>query len=288
MYSCNSDLQIKNKDSDFNNHNILDLFRGRTTNIISPFRKLNTNQKSKIIIYLSTHTAPGGLIKFRANWRPLLTSQQLNQALWEMYYKNRYKEILFIIDTCHGQLIFDGIDIPNLFTVSSSIGGELSYGHTVDTYLMGSTVERFTFFFYEKLEEFKQNDLFELGLDEVFTEIQHRHGSYLKTNITMVNKLNRIPKFQEFFGNYLYPNERNTKFTLSFNSSKIIFPKQKQMDFSIYKHLENTEKEIFNLREYNEEYKNIFLTHIFNLEKVLYLLNTIFFLFMMLRQILFN
>lgn len=77
-------------------------------------------------------TGHGGedFLKFQDNEE--LSSKDLADAFAQMFEKKRYHEMLFMIDTCQGQSMFDKIYSPNIISASSSKTGEPSYSHSAD------------------------------------------------------------------------------------------------------------------------------------------------------------
>jgi phosphatidylinositol glycan class K len=50
----------------------------------------------------------------------LIHSEDLAKVLREMYEKNMYKEIFFILDTCEAESMFDEIEAPNIHMLSTA------------------------------------------------------------------------------------------------------------------------------------------------------------------------
>jgi phosphatidylinositol glycan class K len=61
-----------------------------------------------------------------------LSSQDLADAFQQMYEKKRYKNILFMIDTCQAHSMATRINVPNVVAFSSAQSGEPSYSHHQD------------------------------------------------------------------------------------------------------------------------------------------------------------
>ena len=70
-------------------------------------RKLNTDKNSKIVIYVTSHGGEG-FIKVRG--KSVVLSEDLNRTLIEMHSKGRYKEIIFILDTCEAYTLYDQVN----------------------------------------------------------------------------------------------------------------------------------------------------------------------------------
>ena len=61
-----------------------------------------------------------------------VSSPDLADAFEEMHGKQRYNEILFIVDTCQASTLGEDVRVPNVLAVGSSLRGQNSYGHHTD------------------------------------------------------------------------------------------------------------------------------------------------------------
>ena len=85
---------------------------------------LNTNENSNILIYLTGHGGEN-FMKFRNVEE--VSSHDLSNALNQMWKQKRYKEILFVSDTCQAASMFSLLKSPNIYGIASSKTGESSY-----------------------------------------------------------------------------------------------------------------------------------------------------------------
>lgn len=53
-----------------------------------------------------------------------ITSQELADAIEQMWQKQRYNELFFMIDTCQAASMFAKFYSPNILAVASSLVGE--------------------------------------------------------------------------------------------------------------------------------------------------------------------
>ena len=90
---------------------------------------MNTDRNSKIFLYLTGH---GGedFMKFRNVEE--VSSHDLSGAFDQMWQQGRYKEILFVIDTCQAASMFSKLKAPNIYGIASSKVGESSYSVSVN------------------------------------------------------------------------------------------------------------------------------------------------------------
>ncbi|CAH8610436.1 unnamed protein product [Dicrocoelium dendriticum] len=105
-------------------------------------KRLNTDEYSNILIYMTGHGGDG-FLKFQDDNE--LSSKELADVFEQMWQKKRYHEILFIVDTCQaasmGQLVYS----PNIVTVGSSAVGEDSLSLHVDQGIGVFTSDRYSY-----------------------------------------------------------------------------------------------------------------------------------------------
>lgn len=112
---------------------------------------LQSGNDSNILIFLTGHGGDG-FFKFRD--KEELSAEDIGTAFEDMELKGRYKEILFIIDTCQASTLANKMVAPRVITIGSSGLGENSYAYLTMPELGLSVIDRFTYslteFFYEK------------------------------------------------------------------------------------------------------------------------------------------
>ncbi|KAJ1734248.1 glycosylphosphatidylinositol anchor biosynthesis [Coemansia sp. Benny D160-2] len=125
-------------------------------------KRLLTDEKSNILVYMTGH---GGedFLKFQDSEE--INSYDIADAFQQMWEKQRYREILFVIDTCQANTMFSKFYSPNILSIGSSEKGEnsLSYFHDYD--LGVSVIDRFTYYnlkFFETLDMSSKQTLADL------------------------------------------------------------------------------------------------------------------------------
>lgn len=88
---------------------------------------------------------------------PQVTSQELADAVEQMWQKRRYNEIFFIIDTCQAASMFDKFYSPGILSVASSLVGEDSLSHHVDPAIGVYIIDRYTYYALAFLERVRPN-----------------------------------------------------------------------------------------------------------------------------------
>eukprot|EP00041_Stephanoeca_diplocostata_P019353 m.416535 g.416535 ORF g.416535 m.416535 type:complete len:279 (-) comp21281_c0_seq2:883-1719(-) len=98
--------------------NFVRLLTGRLAPSTPMSKRLRSSKHSNILIYMTGH---GGeeFLKFQDN--TVLSSDEMGDCFEQMHQQRRYNQILFIIETCHGESMIDTIHSPNVIGLSSSI-----------------------------------------------------------------------------------------------------------------------------------------------------------------------
>ena len=139
---CCEEINVDYKNSEIQNFGILNLFKGRSDNMITNIRKLNTNSDSRILIYVTSH---GGLNFIRIRSKTVILREELKRDLLEMKLKNRFKEKVLILDTCEAFTLFEDNDVPDVYFVGSSLKVQKALSLVYENFLLTPLSDRFTF-----------------------------------------------------------------------------------------------------------------------------------------------
>ena len=167
-------------------------------------RQLKSNKNSKIIILITSHGGENFII-FRNYF--VMLSVELNLALKEMYIKGKYKELLFIIDSCEGYTLYRHIKVPNIYFISSSNIGQKAVSYSYDDILMGPTVDKFHYLLYNSLKKIHENNSYNTTLNELFGGIKEKK-KFLESDVIWDNKIDRVLYVKDFFGDKNLENEK--------------------------------------------------------------------------------
>ena len=254
--TCQENIDINFQESDFHNYQLLDIFRGRKLNQFNGFRQLNSDKNSKIIVIITSHGGEN-FIKVR-NFLVVLTDE-LNRTLNEMYIKGKYKELLFVLDTCEGYTLYNHVNVPNIYFISSSTLGQKSSSYSYDENLMGPTVDKFHFLMYNMLTDIHKNRLYNTTVDQFFGEIKSKK-KFLETDVTWDNKIERKLYIKDFFGNNDLKNEKVKDVSDLINMNNINEDEDMYVFFDFIQNNNNMESqkelldnEVLNMRNYHEE-----------------------------------
>jgi glycosylphosphatidylinositol transamidase (GPIT) subunit GPI8 len=156
-------------------------------------------------------TSHGGENFIKVRGRSVILSDELNRALNEMHIKERYKEILFIVDTCEGFSLFEFVDVPNVYFVASSVKHQKAHSYSFDPKQMTPTADRFHYKLHQILERIHQEKNFKTSIDSIFLEMQAQR-EFINSDVTFSNRIPRNIIFEEFFGNALKRGHSNRKY----------------------------------------------------------------------------
>lgn len=139
--------------------NFLRVLTGRHENAVPRSKRLLSDEGSHILLYMTGH---GGdeFLKFQDSEE--LQSHDLADAVKQMEEKHRFKELLIMVDTCQAATLFSQLHSPGVLAIGSSMKGENSYSHHLDSDIGVSVVDRFTYYtlaFFEKLDMYSNATL---------------------------------------------------------------------------------------------------------------------------------
>ncbi|GAV66775.1 Peptidase_C13 domain-containing protein [Cephalotus follicularis] len=179
--------------------NFLRVLTGRHEIAVPRSKRLLSDEGSHILLYMTGH---GGdeFLKFQDSEE--LQSHDLADAVKQMKEKHRFKELLIMVDTCQAATLFSQLHSPRVLAIGSSMKGENSYSHHLDSEVGVSVVDRFTFYtlaFFERLNMYDNASLssFFVSFDpkKLMSTAYHRTDLYQK-------RLDEVP-VTNFFGSVM-------------------------------------------------------------------------------------
>ncbi|KAK9705594.1 hypothetical protein RND81_07G068900 [Saponaria officinalis] len=216
--------------------NFLRVLTGRHENAVPRSKRLLSDEGSHILLYMTGH---GGdeFLKFQDSEE--LQSHDLADAVKQMKEKRRFKELLIMVDTCQAATLFNQLESPGVLAIGSSLKGENSYSHHLDSDVGVSVVDRFTYYtlaFFERLNMYANASL--TSLFNSYNPNLLMSTAYYRTDLYQRN-LEEVP-VTNFFGSVMetihtelaYKAFSNKDFT-----NEITTP-QKKASADVEKHLE--------------------------------------------------
>uniref|UniRef100_G3VQR1 GPI-anchor transamidase n=2 Tax=Sarcophilus harrisii TaxID=9305 RepID=G3VQR1_SARHA len=159
------DVEVDYRSYEVTVENFLRVLTGRVPPSTPRSKRLLSDDRSNILIYMTGHGG-NGFLKFQDSEE--ITNVELADAFEQMWQKRRYHEMLFIIDTCQGASMYERFYSPNVMALASSQVGEDSLSHQPDLAIGVHLMDRYTFYVLEFLEEIhpasqaNMNDLFQV------------------------------------------------------------------------------------------------------------------------------
>lgn len=139
-----NDAVVDMRGRDVSSNSFLQVLAGR-----SPLDKmlarpiLDSDENSNVLVYLTGH---GGDEFLKFHDADELTASNIAHVFDEMHLKKRYKELIFMIDTCQAATMGTHIVAPNITFIASSLKGANSYGFSRNPAVLGvSVIDRFTY-----------------------------------------------------------------------------------------------------------------------------------------------
>lgn len=179
--------------------NFMRVLTGRHENAVPRSKRLLSDEGSHILLYMTGH---GGdeFLKFQDNEE--LQSHDLADAVKQMKEKRRFKELLIMVDTCQAATLFNQLQSPGVLAIGSSMKGENSYSHHLDSDVGVSVVDRFTYYtlaFFERLNMYDNASL--SSLFNSYNPNWLMSTAYYRTDLYQ-RKLEEVP-VTNFFGSVM-------------------------------------------------------------------------------------
>ncbi|GEM07353.1 dimethyladenosine transferase [Rhodotorula toruloides] len=134
-------IEVDYKGEEVKVETFLRLLSGRLPDSTPASKRLMTDSRSNIFVYLTGH---GGdeFLKFQDNEE--ISAFDIADAFGGMWAKKRYNEILFMVDTCQANTLYSKFYSPNILAMGSSEKDENSYSHHADNDIGVAVTDRYT------------------------------------------------------------------------------------------------------------------------------------------------
>uniref|UniRef100_A0A4W3I1A1 GPI-anchor transamidase n=1 Tax=Callorhinchus milii TaxID=7868 RepID=A0A4W3I1A1_CALMI len=144
------DVEVDYRGYEVTVENFLRVLTGRLPPSTPRSKRLLSDDRSNILIYMTGHGG-NGFLKFQDSEE--ITNVELADAFEQMWQKRRYHELLFIIDTCQGASMYEKFYSPNIMALASSQIGEDSLSHQPDLAIGVHLMDRYTYYLLKFLED---------------------------------------------------------------------------------------------------------------------------------------
>nr|CAG4651884.1 EOG090X07K0 [Triops cancriformis] len=144
------DVEVDYRGYEVTVENFVRLLTGRLPASIPRSKRLLTDEGSNVLVYMTGHGGDG-FLKFQDAEE--ISNVDLADAFQQMWEKQRYNEILLIVDTCQAASMYQRLYSPNILAIGSSLVGEDSLSHHVDPAIGVYIIDRYTYYALEFLEK---------------------------------------------------------------------------------------------------------------------------------------
>ncbi|GFN85251.1 GPI-anchor transamidase [Plakobranchus ocellatus] len=146
------DVEVDYRGYEVTVENFIRVLTGRLPESTPRSKRLLSDERSNVLVYMTGHGGDG-FLKFQDAEE--VSNVELADAFEQMWQKQRYHELFFMIDTCQAESMFQKFYSPNILAVASSRVGEDSLSHHVDPALGVYVIDRYTYYALEFLESVK-------------------------------------------------------------------------------------------------------------------------------------
>jgi phosphatidylinositol glycan class K len=161
-----NDVEIDYRGAEVSPESIVQVLTGRHSPGTPYSKRLESRGSSKVFLYLTGH---GGNGYFKVQDTQVLLSNDLANAVYEMFYKERFEEMMIFIDSCQALPIFDYIDLPGVHGLSSSLNGQPAKSYGTHRELGVSATDHFSYYFVEIFN--KKNLTHQVDLETVIKKL---------------------------------------------------------------------------------------------------------------------
>ena len=128
-------------------------------------KRLGSDAGSNVLVYMTGH---GGNEFLKFQDAEEIGSWDLADAFAQMWEKRRYRELLFMIDTCQANTMYSRFYSPNIIATGSSALDQSSYSHHADNDVGVAVIDRWTYYILEFLETRVEGPNSKLTLGDLF------------------------------------------------------------------------------------------------------------------------
>jgi ABC-type branched-subunit amino acid transport system substrate-binding protein len=103
---------------------------------------LESNASTDVFVYIASHGVPGNLVFGTGN--SVLTTENFTQITNSMETNHRYRQMVFIVDTCFGESVATNVTAPGIFYLTGAAKSEPSLGAVYDADIRQWLSDEFT------------------------------------------------------------------------------------------------------------------------------------------------
>ena len=158
-------IEVDYRGYDVTVENFLRLLTDRWSADVPRGKRLGSDAGSNVLVYMTGH---GGdeFLKFQDAEE--IGGWDLADAFAQMWEKRRYRELLFMIDTCQANTLYQRFYAPDVIATGSSALDQSSYSHHADNDVGVAVIDRWTYFILDFLETQVEDQASKKTLGDLF------------------------------------------------------------------------------------------------------------------------
>jgi len=172
----------------------MDVLSGTGINQDNPL--LQSNENSTVLVYLSSHGAPGGDLIF-GDGSERVTAQEFSSVIDKMAEEKRFKRMLVVLESCFSGAIAANVTTPGVVVMSAAAPDETSKSAIFDSELSSWLSDEFT---AELISLLRTSDP-SLTLGQLYQQLYYRIRSS-HPGISKGDSSLDIPAYVYFGGKY--------------------------------------------------------------------------------------
>ena len=158
-------IEVDYRGYDVTVENFIRLLTDRLGPDVPRGKRLGSDAGSNVLVYMTGH---GGNEFLKFQDAEEIGSWDLADAFAQMWEKKRYRELLFMIDTCQANTMYKQFYSPNIIATGSSAIDQSSYSHHADNDVGVAVIDRWTYYILEFLETQVHSQTSKLTLGDLF------------------------------------------------------------------------------------------------------------------------
>jgi glycosylphosphatidylinositol transamidase (GPIT) subunit GPI8 len=160
-----SNIEVDYRGYDVTVENFIRLLTDRLGDDVPRGKRLGSDAGSNLLIYMTGH---GGKEFLKFQDAEEIGSWDLADAFQQMWEKKRYREMLFMIDTCQANTMYERFYSPNVIATGSSGVDQSSYSHHADNDVGVAVIDRYTYWNLDFLESQVTSPASKLTVGQLF------------------------------------------------------------------------------------------------------------------------
>ena len=158
-------IEVDYRGYDVTVENFIRLLTDRWSDDVPRGKRLGSDAGSNVLVYMTGH---GGKEFLKFQDAEEIGSWDLADALAQMRAKGRYRELLFMIDTCQANTMYERFYAADVIATGRIAVDDIRYSHNADNDVGVAVIDRWTYFLLDFLESQVRDQASKLTLGDLF------------------------------------------------------------------------------------------------------------------------